>query len=427
LVANEPDSPGTDVGNAQADHRADSRSDFFAPRTPLSRGFDAYTPSSRLSSEGDDGPSYSHPGVSRTHQTQQTTVPLPNQKEKRKGWFGWRRQPVDEVTSVPPPVGQPWQPSGHDAGYPPVPGMPVPEMPGMPMVPERPAPRFWEKQPYAAIAHLLALSGTLTVAWLFGILAAQILPGSFEKPPLQESVLRKSSRLTRQLSHLPQLWHSPTVETQITAIPLPTTGPVVGAVELSPIERQPLMDELNAIETEVLTLDRRLQTLEKRLGQPPYQGADVENRINSLRNAMDPPIREQIKADYEPVPSDPSDRLLDVARLKITLPSDALFTPGQSGIKDAPLLTQVLDQLVNYPDSTILVRSYSDNQAGVEASRRYTLEQANAIARYLQSALPTNHRWVTLGGGQTQPITDNADPVQRQQNRRIEILVDTRS
>lgn len=301
-------------------------------------------------------------------------------------------------------------------------------MPGEPVVvPQPPAPRFWEKQPYSAIAHLLALSGTFTFAWLLGILVAQVLPGNFEQPPLQESLLRKSSRLTRQLWHLPQLWHSPTVETQVRAIPMPTTGPVAEAADLSPIERQPLIDELNAVETEVLTLDRRLQTLEKRLGQPSYEGADVNHRINTLRSAIDPPIRPQAEASYEPEPSNPNDRLLDVVQLKITLPSDALFAPGESSLKDTPLLRQVLDQLVNYPDSTVLIRSYSDDQVGAEVSRKYTLAQANAIARYLRSALPTTHRWVTLGGGQAQPITENTNALERQQNRRIEILVDTRS
>ena len=81
---------------------------------------------------------------------------------------------------------------------------------------------------------------------------------------------------------------------------------------------------------------------------------------------------------------------------------------------------------MNYSGATIIVRSYSDNQTSASASRDYTLAQANALASYLQRSLPTEHRWVTLGGGPANALTDNRDAIAQQQNRRIEILVDTR-
>lgn len=292
--------------------------------------------------------------------------------------------------------------------------------------PAEPAPKIWQKQPYAAIAHLLAIGGTLTASWFFGILIAQILPGNIQTPPLQESLLRKTSRLSSRLWHFNQLWQTPTAEVRIEAMPIPSTAPVAKPVALTPIERQPLIDELNSIETEILTLDRRIETLEQRLGSPPYEGADIDTRLNTLRNVIDPPIRPEVEPDYEPTPVNPADTLLSVARLKMTLPSDALFEPGQDSLKDDALLEQVLDQLVNYPGATVIVRSYSDDQADAIASRDYTLAQANAITTYLQSALPTTHRWVTIGSGQTQPVTANDTPIGRQRNRRIEFLVDTR-
>jgi outer membrane protein OmpA-like peptidoglycan-associated protein len=289
-----------------------------------------------------------------------------------------------------------------------------------------PAPRFWQKQPYVAIAHLLAIGGTLVASWCFGILVAQVLPGNIQTPPLQESLLRKTSRLSSRLWHFNQLWQSPTAEMRVEAVPIPSPAPVAKPVALTPIERQPLIDELNSIETEVLTLDRRIEALEQRLGNPPYEGADIDTRLNTLRSTIDPPVRPEIEPDYKPAPTDPADTLLAVAQMKITLPSDALFEPGQSSLKDDALLNQVLDQLVNYPESTVVVRSYSDDRADAIASRDYTLAQANAIATYLQSALPTTHRWVTIGNGQAQPLTINDTPTERQRNRRIEFLVDTR-
>lgn len=282
------------------------------------------------------------------------------------------------------------------------------------------------RRAYSAIASLLFTGTAFTTAWFLGILAAQVLPGRFERPPIQESFLRKSSRLTNRLWHFSQLWHTPTNQIKIEAIPLPETGPLSEPLELSPIERQPLIDELNSIDTELLTLERRLDSIEKRLGNPLYEGADLEHRINSLRTAIDPPVRRSPESDYEPVASEPNETLLEVAALKITLPSDALFTPGQADLKAVDLLTQVLDQLVNYPDATISVRSYSDDQVDAIASRTYTLAQANALSRYLARALPGDYRWINLGMGQSEPVVPNEDAVTRQKNRRIEILVDVR-
>ena len=299
--------------------------------------------------------------------------------------------------------------------------------PAQPVVPR--LKPWWEKQPYSAIAYTLAVSGTLTGAWLFGILIAQVLPGSFAQPPFQEAVLRKSSRLASRLWHLPQLWQTPTTEIRIEAMPIPETGTVLAPVSLPPIERQPLIDELNSIETEVLTLDRRTQTLEKRLGKPPYRGAGIESRVNLLRAAIDPAVQatEPPKAEkYEPTPANPNDQLLEVTKLKITLPSDALFNPGQSKIKDTTLLNRVLDRLVNYPQATVLIRSYSDDHAEVASSRKYTLAQANALSDYLRASLSGTYRWVTVGSGQSQPVDSNDSDAGRQRNRRIEILVDTR-
>lgn len=287
-------------------------------------------------------------------------------------------------------------------------------------------PIWWRKQPYFAIAHILAVGGTVIVAWFVGILAAQILPGSIRKPPLQEATLRRSSRLAKSLWHFPQLWQSQTNEVRIEAIPVPDTGPVTERIQLSPIERQPLIDELNAIETEVLTIERRIQILEKRMGRPAYEGADIDQRVKSLRVAIDPPVEVPAESDYTPQRTHPSDRLLEVAERKITLPADALFSPGQSTIKNADILTAVLDQLVNYPGASVVVRSYSDSQASASDSRDYTLAQANALSQHLQAALPEKYRWITVGGGATRAIASNKTVPGRQRNRRIEILIDIR-
>ena len=382
-------SEGSEI-NADVPDAAAHPSAFHAARPSLSRGLDDY--------QGDDRSAHS-PFQSPFVQPTASAPRYPN--------------------SPPKSSNGPSFPNGPSGVYSPA------DDPASPLTPP-PPPRFWQKQPYSAIAHIAALSGAITAAWLLGLMVAQLAPGSFTKPPLQEALLRKSSRLASRLWHFPQLWRASTAEMRIEAIPLPETGLVLTPIDLPPLEQQPLIDELNSIDTEVITLDRRLQALEERLGKPPYQGTEIESRISALRAAIDPPPRPQVEPSYRPVPDDPNQDLLEVAKLKIILPGDALFAPGQSDLKDAALLNQVLDQLVNYPSASVLIRSYSDNQAGAIASRDYTLAQAQALSDFLQTALPGQYRWVTIGGGQSQPVASNDDAAGRQRNRRIEISVDTR-
>jgi len=442
-----------------------SVSDTAYPEADLPADFSEGIPPEEYSSEGySSGGSSPNRAASRIeHQTQ----PVAHPKRSRFAWIWlpWQkkskpltsdqdqpspREPLGKEPLGKEPLGrdpssrealtyradQPDQPSVSGSQWPygeatdtqhadtaPIPPSPIPQPP----LPQPQPLQFWQRQPYAAIAYLLLCSGALTLAWIFGILVAQVFSGNISSPPLQERLLRKSSRLGNRLWHFPELWHTPTVQSRIEAIPLPETGPVLAPLTLSPIEKQPLVDELNSIETELLTLDRRLQTLEKKLGKSPYQGTDIDTRINALRAAIDPPpVQPDAAPRYEPVATPPEAQLLEVAQLKIMLPSDALFSPGQSDLKADSLINQVLDQLVNYPEATISIRSYSDDQTDMGTSREHTLDQANALATYLRQSLPNTHRWVTVGMGQTQPVIDNTDPIARQRNRRIEILVDAR-
>ena len=456
-MANEP------VSDRNGDPlNAANNTDFFASRPPLDRGFEAYNvpPISRTTAQPTQPP---------VQPSSSAVPPAPSKKHRWRWFIPWRRRlqpvaidsadltPQDTLPQANPQIpsrsaahassGRPfstakqaaeslpdWQlPQGRRAqgchqevahqDTEPFPEQTTGAGSYIPAIP----PQIWEKQPYRTILHLLAVGGTLTGGWLFGILVAELFPGSIEQPPLQESVLRKASRLSDRLWNVTQLWRSPTVETRIEPIPIPETGPILSPVALPPIERQPITDELNNIETELLTLDRRLQSLERKLGKPPYQGADINSRLNALRAAVEPSSQIEDKpAPYTPVPQALNDTLLEVASLKITVPSDALFMPGQNELKDTPLLIQMLDQLVNYPQATVVIVSHSDDQASPSASRDYTLAQANALQTYLAASLPSSYRWVTIGSGSAQPLTENKNAAQRQRSRRVEILVDTR-
>lgn len=430
----------------QAPHSEEHLPAISATAPRLNRGFDAYTQPSRyasarsLNSNGtvplsSSNLSPSNPSPSNNTVSLNSLKTPAKQRRRFTLRLPWQKAPPVE------PLAKSHPPTNNDTS-----AFPLPSPPefaeggasegafGSVDSPQADAVGLLERvrgdRAFGALFAVLLTGVTFTTAWLLGVLAAQVLPGRFERMPIQESFLRKSSRLTTQLWHFSELWQTPTSEVKIEAIPLPETGPIAAPIALSPIERQPLIDELNAIETELITLDRRVAGIEKQLGSPPYQGADLDYRLELLRSVVDPPPErssgEVFDIEYEPVAREANEALLEVTRLKMTLPSDALFAPGEKDLKQTDLLVQALDQIVNYSGATVSVRSYSDDQVDAIASREYTLAQANELARYLDKALPGDYRWVAVGMGSSQPVALNNDEISRQKNRRIEILVDVR-
>ena len=287
-------------------------------------------------------------------------------------------------------------------------------------------------------ANIALGSGVLLIgiplAWLLGIGTARVISGPTQTMPLQERLLRRTSRVITEIHRLPGRWQpAPPPETRIEPIPIPTqpVAPLVTPpAALNNRDRQIAEEELAALQQEFETIQTRLFDLESKLGQA-QSTADVESRLATLNQrlypndeASDTPSTPLESPQQAPQSNNP---LLETAELKITLPSDALFAPGEARLlATAPeLLNSIFADLSQYPDATILIGSHTDDRLDTSQSSNLAFQQANALRAYLTGQLP-EHRWVTIGYGQNQPITDNSTPQLRQRNRRIQIAIDRR-
>ncbi|MBE9070699.1 OmpA family protein, partial [Leptolyngbya cf. ectocarpi LEGE 11479] len=168
--------------------------------------------------------------------------------------------------------------------------------------------------------------------------------------------------------------------------------------------------------------------------------ADVESRLTTFERQLTPkPLPPSATLPASPPTPDtltstpnqsapkPSQPLLETTELKINLPSDALFAPGEARLlATAPeLLKSIFEDLAQYPNATILIGSHTDNHLEISQSVTLAFQQANTLKAYLAGNLP-DHRWVTIGYGQSQPVADNSNPHSSQRNRRIEIAIDRR-
>ncbi|MEO1741552.1 MAG: OmpA family protein [Cyanobacteria bacterium J06629_9] len=301
-----------------------------------------------------------------------------------------------------------------------------------------PASRSWLHLGLTVTFRLLLLGVSLPLAWLVGIGAAQVLGSRSDRVPLQETALRRVNRVVTEVRYLPERWQQPDRSvTRVEPVPIPTE-PIEplsqAATTLSDSERQVALEEVDAIATDLRSLNRRLIDLETKLGRA-QSTADIESRLASIRSRLDPtapPTDSPAPAAALPAPVAP-DPLFETTDLQVTLPSDALFVPGDARLLEtAPvILGTILNDLGRYPNATILVGSHTDDRSDQTISRELAFRQASILQRYLAASLDSDRsdsrrRWVPIGYGQGQPLGDNDSPEARQRNRRVEISVDRR-
>lgn len=110
--------------------------------------------------------------------------------------------------------------------------------------------------------------------------------------------------------------------------------------------------------------------------------------------------------------------------LVLTL-GDVLFGTGRSDLTSGG--TNTLDKLVvflnNYPDRNVVIEGHTDDVGSHEMNQTLSQHRADSVKFYLVQQGIRHKRLAASGMGETQPITDNQSPSGRQQNRRVEVII----
>lgn len=111
--------------------------------------------------------------------------------------------------------------------------------------------------------------------------------------------------------------------------------------------------------------------------------------------------------------------------LVVTL-GDVLFESGQADLKAGA--TGNLDKLVaflnKYPDRTVKIEGHTDNVGSNDANQILSQRRAESVKNYLTQQGVAAQRLATSGYGETQPLADNLSGSGRQQNRRVEVIIE---
>lgn len=260
---------------------------------------------------------------------------------------------------------------------------------------------------------LLGVGGGL--ALILGIVLAYFYPNPNPEKPL---ILRMLERFD---STAPVA--SPNSSSKLVS---DTTNSASG---LTPVQRQQVSAKLARLQEQMKALSDGVATLETQLGIS-RANETIEARMQAVSlqlegitpNTNTASVSNHSANQVVPV----SQSLFQGDKLKVTLPSDALFEESNSILRPEAglILDKIVADLRDYPASTIRIASHTDAILSTEDNRELSFRRAKTVEQYLARALGNGYRWLVVGYGETRPLVANDSNANRQRNRRVEIAVD---
>ena len=199
-------------------------------------------------------------------------------------------------------------------------------------------------------------------------------------------------------------------------------------LQLTPEEKQQVQTELTKLQEQQQTLRDAVANLETKLGLSS-SNETLETRMQALSQQIQRESAPSTDASVANGSDNPtissSESILAADKLKVTLPSDALFELDNSILQPEAglILDKIIADLRDYPSSTIRIAAHTDGTKDAEDNRELSFRRAKAIEQYLANALGDEYRWLVVGYGETVPLVANDTPANQQRNRRIEIAV----
>ncbi|HSC07592.1 MAG TPA: OmpA family protein [Steroidobacteraceae bacterium] len=129
---------------------------------------------------------------------------------------------------------------------------------------------------------------------------------------------------------------------------------------------------------------------------------------------------EELQRQIDELEARPTDR-----GLVLTL-GDVLFTTGMADLKVGA--TNSLDKLAaflnHYPDRSALIEGHTDSAGSDDYNMGLSQRRADSVKSYLMGQGIGSMRLAAAGKGESQPLAGNDSAAGRQQNRRVEVIID---
>lgn len=111
--------------------------------------------------------------------------------------------------------------------------------------------------------------------------------------------------------------------------------------------------------------------------------------------------------------------------LVLTL-GDVLFATGSADLQSGTntKLDKVVEFLTEYPERKVAIEGHTDDVGDASYNQVLSQQRANAVMAYFTEQGISSYRISTRGLGESQPVASNDNPTGRQQNRRVEIIIE---
>ena len=111
--------------------------------------------------------------------------------------------------------------------------------------------------------------------------------------------------------------------------------------------------------------------------------------------------------------------------LVLTL-GDVLFATGSAEIQGGtnPNLEKLVSFLNEYPERDVLIEGHTDNVGSAAFNQTLSRQRAESVRRYLVDQGIQSRRITASGLGFDRPTAGNDTPIGRQQNRRVEVIIE---
>jgi len=127
----------------------------------------------------------------------------------------------------------------------------------------------------------------------------------------------------------------------------------------------------------------------------------------------------ELQRQLELLQAKPTDR-----GLVLTL-GDTLFATGKSELKSGATvnLDRITAFMTEYPKRTAAIEGFTDSMGSDEMNQSLSQRRADAVKNYLVGQGVGSTRLSASGRGENAPVADNASAEGRQQNRRVEVVI----
>ncbi len=109
----------------------------------------------------------------------------------------------------------------------------------------------------------------------------------------------------------------------------------------------------------------------------------------------------------------------------VNFSSALLFDTGSSTLSPGAYdrLRSLARTLNNYPQSRVIIKGHTDGQGSADFNQELSEERADRVRNFLVAENVSPTRITAIGFGESLPMTTNATPEGRAQNRRVEIEI----